>query len=826
MDYSEFTDGITDDAGVIDRSDMDEAKQIAHRAACFIYATVYAPASVPCGAPAERVLATMLGLGTKEYRSLTRERRAEAFANIQREFVQLGVDLDSVLFGLSLTGICQSLHEQKAKRFKELVGQCLRDVIAVRQDCELLYRASIQAGGTSRTFPYAVQFKDQVRLAVVVAYARGTDGTQKPNLQILPLLQEDLEATNTLLLTAVDGPGIPKMRSTISTLISKLCFLANGESLRRVVEHALETAAGLPAEEISRTKPHESSNLDDVTTRLLGVGLPVSAETLGMSASQAAAFLNRYAASHPDFDLEVSVSVVRASNHTALALATQAHMGQSRQLNAGELAQQLADHLGRHLTQAASQDVLSAFGLSLAESRLRLPEPLPLLIRHPASDEIEFIEAADEALGGGALVARTGVIVDLFDSESTRRHATKMASLQRSQFAVLGVGEIRDILLHRPEPALGLLIGTLLSQVDLRIISPFVPDGPTPAAMFFGREREMRRVAEGIARQSYALVGGRKVGKTSMLRRLEERLSAGRPVAYVDCQAHTSREDFIDHLTLMAGSAASTGVRGAETVLRHFAESRFGGGHGVLLLDEVDQLFWEDATASEYPHIISSALRSLSQQGELSIVATGERQLFELTKKAESPHWNFCTPIRIGSLGRSDAKKLLVEPLEGLGISLSRGAVSVALEQTACHPNLVQYLGDRLVSILAEQSRTSRALAISASVMEELTYTASFRERFTTTFWSRAHPLEKLISVSSATSMSALDWSNELRRLGVTLDFSEVKSALDYLELCGVLVEEGDGLAWPGASFKTYLGAMDDPLVTDQWIGEIHRAAN
>ena len=66
----------------------------------------------------------------------------------------------------------------------------------------------------------------------------------------------------------------------------------------------------------------------------------------------------------------------------------------------------------------------------------------------------------------------------------------------------------------------------IVISADLSLISPFVSEGPTSPGMFFGRDTEIRRVMEQINYQSFALVGGRKVGKTSMLRQLERLLPA------------------------------------------------------------------------------------------------------------------------------------------------------------------------------------------------------------------------------------------------------------------------------------------------------------
>src|SRR5437667_571018 len=84
----------------------------------------------------------------------------------------------------------------------------------------------------------------------------------------------------------------------------------------------------------------------------------------------------------------------------------------------------------------------------------------------------------------------------------------------------------------------------VISKVDLQVISPFVIDGATSNSMFFGREHELRVIRERISLSSYALVGGRRIGKTSILQRLQRfgLPAAGFRAFYHDC-SYTSTEE-------------------------------------------------------------------------------------------------------------------------------------------------------------------------------------------------------------------------------------------------------------------------------------------
>src|SRR5205085_12476057 len=92
----------------------------------------------------------------------------------------------------------------------------------------------------------------------------------------------------------------------------------------------------------------------------------------------------------------------------------------------------------------------------------------------------------------------------------------------------------------------------VLSKINLTTISPYITTGPTPEDFFFGREQELREIASHIRNVSYAIIGGRRIGKTSILNRLHKvRLaSAGFTTIFFDCSTVQSYEMFMDSRVL------------------------------------------------------------------------------------------------------------------------------------------------------------------------------------------------------------------------------------------------------------------------------------
>src|SRR4029077_8252952 len=88
---------------------------------------------------------------------------------------------------------------------------------------------------------------------------------------------------------------------------------------------------------------------------------------------------------------------------------------------------------------------------------------------------------------------------------------------------------------RQPLTALGEVV---LAEVDLTLASPFYTKSPVPERMFYGRDREIKDVRSKIKTHSVALIGGRRIGKTSTLHQIERMLhvpDSGYVPYYLDC---------------------------------------------------------------------------------------------------------------------------------------------------------------------------------------------------------------------------------------------------------------------------------------------------
>ena len=143
----------------------------------------------------------------------------------------------------------------------------------------------------------------------------------------------------------------------------------------------------------------------------------------------------------------------------------------------------------------------------------------------------------------------------------------------------------------RSASPLAKLVDAILNQSDLTKVSPFILSNPTPSRMFYGREAEAATVLGTIATNSVAILGSRRIGKTSLMRRVQSDLEKSNFQPFFgDCQTVRTWQDF----ATLAGSNWSVQLP-AEFEPRHLSSlvMQLGAGTAgnvVLLLDEIDQL--------------------------------------------------------------------------------------------------------------------------------------------------------------------------------------------------------------------------------------------
>jgi len=323
---------------------------------------------------------------------------------------------------------------------------------------------------------------------------------------------------------------------------------------------------------------------------------------------------------------------------------------------------------------------------------------------------------------------------------------------------------------------------------------PLAPDSP----MFFGRAAEAafveRALESGEAGSVVVLVGQRRTGKTSLLRRLEARLGRQYRTAFVDVQGMLvgdTQQFFLELERRLRGReyggwlADAVGDSGVvEAVCESVADS---DRRVVLLLDEFDDLC-EKVRSGRLGDEVFGCLRHLVQHcGNLSLVLCGTHRLEAVAGEQWSFLLNLAVHHRIGCLDAQAAESVLREPLSRLGIACDDAAVERALLLAGRHPCFLQLLGYHIV----EQCVASGEAAVRGSTVEAAAdRVVSHGEIHLRYLWDSSGPDERQVLLALARAPRGLAEEDLARATG--LGSATLAAALDALA-SSELVERAAG---------------------------------
>jgi hypothetical protein len=402
----------------------------------------------------------------------------------------------------------------------------------------------------------------------------------------------------------------------------------------------------------------------------------------------------------------------------------------------------------------------------------------------------------------------------------------KLSRLYACDLLIMGRDDLQKIMLA--DNSAKALRAFVLSQVNLRAVSPFNVKGVTPDRAFFGRELELREITEHAKGTSYAVISGRRYGKSSLLDRLHrlQLPAAGFRTLLHDCASNRTAESF---LAAKISNWQPEPPANAPSTISQLLDSPPGDKPLVLLLDETDKLIPSEHD-NGWP--IFNALRALSNAKRAQIVLSGESTMREAMQDPKGPLFNFANEILLGPLDFVAVEELVTLPMKELYIHLEDESAIVRriYNFTSGHPNIVQRLCSRLIDRLNELGSRSISLDDIDSVIDDPTFQ---EDDFLKTYWDQATDLEQIISLMMAQVTIARNYSfqkrvstglnapagayrlDDIRKLliernQIELTASQTKEALDRLtNLRFILKHSQAGYDFAVESFPLILSRSD-----------------
>ncbi len=465
------------------------------------------------------------------------------------------------------------------------------------------------------------------------------------------------------------------------------------------------------------------------------------------------------------------------------------------------IVRQLCDLLGFTMADSRNYRNLVGYVVKASSLRLNVPPRFPIIFLRRREFSPDDINDLINFMGILSMSSFFALLIDLNDSPEKlekRKNLRLLVCESIHDFIVLDGRALRHIIMARqPERR---LIDIILGQVDLTAVSPYVTSGPVPENMFFGRDNEIKTITRKIKDASFALVGGRKIGKTSTLTKIYRMLAETMDhfPLYLDCQPVR------DYSTFFEAVSAIWEIRLSDPTPQNFRNmaaelsQEWRRGTIVILLDEVDALLQYDL---QHQETLFRVFRALSQEAKCRFVFCGEPLLDTRLHAPDSPLFNFCDVIHLSYLDQKSTRRIIREPMADMGIDFEDLDTTVThiMDISSCHPNIVQYICQRLLQAINAQGSRVIKLADLAAVAESNT----LREFLLEVVWGNATALEKMISLlmisQPVVTLSQLD--EKLLHLGIHATRRQLEEAMRGLCLYSIIHKEPPGFVFDHRMF-------------------------
>jgi hypothetical protein len=640
--------------------------------------------------------------------------------------------------------------------------------------------------GARRIVEYVITIDGEPRIGIASTFQAYSGGRQAREMRTLyPSVQASLANSGMSLVLLADGQG---MRAISERVLFELF-----KAVPYTMSLSQAESGGLARALVDLSFPPEQPSIDTAGLRkliasALDEGVSVAAASLPVGEGIARLALANYASANNHLALRLAPDGMALGWERADSVRTFRHLRWS--FDGPEAIQQLIKLLGGK--EAIDVPNSTAFSATVAE----LPDdpvfrwPFVLAAIPEAASVAVLRDLAKHALESSP-ESRLAVLIT--HGRLTPFLLSELRGIQGLLPVTIVVVDIDTCLImaQSQEPARGRLGALLLEQTDLAKLSPFVVRGATPSRVFFGREAEEAELLSTLPTNSIALLGARRIGKTSLILHSFDRLKAANIQPFFgDCQIVRTWADFGEmasrnwHIQL-PGDFKPQHLFDLVDKLR----SDSFGHPIVLMLDEIDQLLdWDKThTEVEVPEAFFRACRSISQQGIAQFVFSGERIIANRMWDAASPHWNFCRPVMLLQLTPAAAASLMADPLEALGVRIEDpdAFIRSCWIATDGHPELLQLLGDRIVNLINQRDRSD--IFTSQEDVQQITRQYKYAEQYLETYWGQATPLERIVSVSLIDGPKTIEQIiSTLESIVPHIEGDALRSALHMLELYGI----------------------------------------
>jgi len=218
--------------------------------------------------------------------------------------------------------------------------------------------------------------------------------------------------------------------------------------------------------------------------------------------------------------------------------------------------------------------------------------------------------------------------------------------------------------------------------------------------MFFGRKKVFDQI-EKKAWMSCAIIGPRRIGKTSLLYELRKRFAKypGQTYVHISCQGILNYKDFENELLSTLIGSGRYVYNNQEKSLSQIivGSARQLGNRYVIALDEVDEII-----SSNDPEFIK--IRELFSNpllhGRFRFIVTGYSSLWNNLSDSTSPYYNLFNRLQLGPFSENESIDFIRTTLSDLdnNVGFSKTAIKEIVRLSGCIPWLLQAMCSEILS--------------------------------------------------------------------------------------------------------------------------------
>jgi hypothetical protein len=235
-------------------------------------------------------------------------------------------------------------------------------------------------------------------------------------------------------------------------------------------------------------------------------------------------------------------------------------------------------------------------------------------------------------------------------------------------------------------------------------LNPYVIGTPAFGGRFFGRSKIIEQITSGKTIHNCTIVGNRRIGKTSLMAEVKERLKdvyvEGKTIFFANLYAANFKSTWdavylicsqlninIPQKFMKYGAISERYIRRFPSLLHAFTTER--QADVVIFIDEFDHYLEIDSKQNyEFLHLLREAIIADTR---CHVLIAGFRRLMETRVRRENPYFNFATEIALTPLTRDEVVEMITVPLDRLGVDVQSTNIPITIQrETRGQPELVQ----------------------------------------------------------------------------------------------------------------------------------------